>query len=127
MRYEMLWQYPWFLLFFWLQSLNSQQDEELQTHLRIFNDHQEEDYEDFSRRYDNIRTEFEYPWILNGLWIVRVCVILRLKIEELFCFLHIYEFGHYFSKFDHKLNSHNFMSCLVLWDGIASTVNFLHC
>lgn len=46
---------------FWLQSLNSQQDEELQTHLRIFNDHQEEDFEDFSRRYDNIRAEFEYP------------------------------------------------------------------
>ncbi|XP_061165024.1 protein diaphanous homolog 2-like isoform X2 [Saccostrea echinata] len=42
-------------------SLNSQQDEELQTHLQIFKDHQDEDFEEFSHRYDNIRVEFEDP------------------------------------------------------------------
>ena len=43
------------------QSLKSQVDEELQTHLQIFSDHQEEDFEEFSHRYDNTRVEFEYP------------------------------------------------------------------
>lgn len=43
------------------QSLKSQVDEELQTHLQIFCDHQEEDFEEFSHRYDNTRVEFEYP------------------------------------------------------------------
>ncbi|XP_078323555.1 protein diaphanous homolog 2-like isoform X6 [Crassostrea virginica] len=40
-------------------SLKSQVDEELQTHLQIFSDHQEEDFEEFSHRYDNTRVEFE--------------------------------------------------------------------
>ena len=43
------------------QSLKSQVDEELQTHLQIFSDHQEEDFEEYSHRYDNTRMEFEYP------------------------------------------------------------------
>lgn len=40
-------------------SLKSQEDEELQTHLQIFSEHQEEDFEEFSHRYDNVRAEFE--------------------------------------------------------------------
>lgn len=38
-----------------------QEDEELRTHLNIFHEHKEEDLEEFSHRYDNIRMELEYP------------------------------------------------------------------
>ena len=37
-------------------------DDELRTHLQIFHDHNDEDYEEFSHRYDNARLEFEYPF-----------------------------------------------------------------
>lgn len=53
----------------WLQSLKSQEDEELQTHLQIFSEHQEEDFEEFSHRYDNVRAEFEYPLHTGFLYI----------------------------------------------------------
>ena len=43
------------------QFLDTQEDEELRTHLNIFHEHKEEDLEEFSHRYDNIRMELEYP------------------------------------------------------------------
>ncbi|KAL8577404.1 hypothetical protein ACOMHN_060226 [Nucella lapillus] len=42
--------------------LDMQEDEELRTHLNIFHEHKEEDMEEFSHRYDNIRMELEYPY-----------------------------------------------------------------
>ena len=42
-------------------SLNNQKDEELQTHLRIFHDHKEEDLDEFIHRYDNAHIELEDP------------------------------------------------------------------
>ncbi|CAG2233282.1 DIAPH2 [Mytilus edulis] len=42
-------------------SLDTQQDEELQTHLRIFHDHKEEDLDEFVHRYDNAHIELEDP------------------------------------------------------------------
>ncbi|XP_063413074.1 protein diaphanous homolog 2-like isoform X6 [Mytilus trossulus] len=42
-------------------SLDTQQDEELQTHLRIFHDHKEEDLDEFIHRYDNAHIELEDP------------------------------------------------------------------
>ena len=44
-----------------LQFLDMQEDEELRTHLNIFHAHKEEDLEEFSHRYDNVRMELEYP------------------------------------------------------------------
>ena len=43
------------------QFLDMQEDEELRTHLNIFHEHKDEDLEEFSHRYDNIRMELEYP------------------------------------------------------------------
>ena len=43
------------------QTLDNQTDQELRTHLQIFHDHTDEDYEEFSHRYDSARIEFEYP------------------------------------------------------------------
>ncbi|XP_021363038.1 protein diaphanous homolog 2-like isoform X2 [Mizuhopecten yessoensis] len=39
--------------------LDKQEDDELKTHVQIFHDHKEEDFEEFSHRYDNVRIEFE--------------------------------------------------------------------
>ncbi|XP_059150637.1 protein diaphanous homolog 2-like isoform X2 [Physella acuta] len=44
-----------------LTWLEQQGDMELQTHVKIFNEHKEEDQEDFSHRYDNISMEIEDP------------------------------------------------------------------
>ena len=44
--------------FQWLDAVD---DEELKTHLHIFHAHKEEDMEEFSHRYDNIRLEIEDP------------------------------------------------------------------
>ena len=44
------------------QFLDVQDEEEFKTHLCIFYEHTEEDFEEFSHRYDNIRMEFEYPF-----------------------------------------------------------------
>lgn len=59
----------------WLQSLKSQEDEELQTHLQIFSEHQEEDFEEFSHRYDNVRAEFEYPFRTNFLYSYKIYLL----------------------------------------------------
>ena len=53
--------FPVLTLSFVLQFLDMQDDEELRTHLNIFHEHKEEDLEEFSHRYDNIRMEIEYP------------------------------------------------------------------
>lgn len=42
-----------------INTLDSQVDDELRTHLQIFHDHTDEDYEEFSHRYDNARLEFD--------------------------------------------------------------------
>ncbi|XP_053399361.1 protein diaphanous homolog 2-like isoform X3 [Mercenaria mercenaria] len=42
-----------------LLTLDNSQDNELRTHLQIFHDHTDEDYEEFSHRYDNARLDFE--------------------------------------------------------------------
>ncbi|XP_060063333.1 protein diaphanous homolog 2-like [Ylistrum balloti] len=39
--------------------LDNQEDHELKTHVQIFHDHKEEDFEEFSHRYDNVRIGFE--------------------------------------------------------------------
>lgn len=41
--------------------LDAQEDDELKTHVHIFHSHKEEDMEEFSHRYDNIRMEIEDP------------------------------------------------------------------
>ena len=37
--------------------------EEVRTQVSIFHEHKDEDNDDFSQRYDNIRFELEYPLI----------------------------------------------------------------
>nr|QAT94454.1 diaphonous [Bradybaena similaris] len=41
--------------------LDAQEDEELKTHVHIFHEHKDEDMEEFSHRYDNIRLEMDNP------------------------------------------------------------------
>ena len=45
------------------KHLESVANEDVRTQFRIFSDHREEDAEEFSHRYDNIRFEMEYPLI----------------------------------------------------------------
>lgn len=62
------------------QWLDVQEDEELKTHINIFHEHKDEDLEEFSHRYDNIRMELEYPLffsvcLFNGdFWTLR-CIL----------------------------------------------------
>jgi len=51
------------LLFYlhFLQNLKGLGNDEIKTQIRIFADHKEEDAEELSHRYDNIRLEMEYP------------------------------------------------------------------
>ncbi|WAR00512.1 DIAP2-like protein [Mya arenaria] len=44
-----------------LVTLETPTDNELQTHLNIFHEHTDEDYEEFSHRYDSARIEFDDP------------------------------------------------------------------
>ncbi|XP_055958630.1 protein diaphanous homolog 2-like [Patella vulgata] len=44
-----------------LTQLEKSIDSELKTHVNIFNEHKEEDHEEFSHRYDNIRLELDDP------------------------------------------------------------------
>ena len=37
------------------------ENEEVKTQVHVFSEHKEEDAEEFSHRYDNIRIEMEYP------------------------------------------------------------------
>ncbi|XP_052796473.1 protein diaphanous homolog 2-like isoform X5 [Mya arenaria] len=43
------------------KTLETPTDNELQTHLNIFHEHTDEDYEEFSHRYDSARIEFDDP------------------------------------------------------------------
>ncbi|CAG5134080.1 unnamed protein product, partial [Candidula unifasciata] len=47
--------------------LDNQEDDELKTHVHIFHEHKDEDMEEFSHRYDNIRMEMEYPFFWDRL------------------------------------------------------------
>ncbi|XP_011337146.1 protein diaphanous isoform X1 [Ooceraea biroi] len=42
-----------------LEILERDESEDLATHLKIFNDHKEEDYEEFVQRFDNVRLELD--------------------------------------------------------------------
>ncbi|XP_036140076.1 protein diaphanous isoform X2 [Monomorium pharaonis] len=42
-----------------LEMLEKDESEDLATHLKIFNDHKEEDYEEFVQRFDNVRLELD--------------------------------------------------------------------
>jgi diaphanous 2 len=42
-----------------LEILEKDESEDLATHLKIFNDHKEEDYEEFVQRFDNVRLELD--------------------------------------------------------------------
>ncbi|XP_039307446.1 protein diaphanous isoform X3 [Solenopsis invicta] len=42
-----------------LETLEKDESEDLATHLKIFNDHKEEDYEEFVQRFDNVRLELD--------------------------------------------------------------------
>ncbi|XP_008549742.1 protein diaphanous isoform X1 [Microplitis demolitor] len=42
-----------------LESLERDESEDLSTHLKIFNDYKEEDYEEFVQRFDNVRLEMD--------------------------------------------------------------------
>ncbi|XP_041359687.1 protein diaphanous homolog 2-like isoform X2 [Gigantopelta aegis] len=44
-----------------ISTLDVQGDDELRTHINIFHEHKEEDFEEFSHRYDNVRMELEEP------------------------------------------------------------------
>ncbi|XP_052277096.1 protein diaphanous homolog 2-like isoform X3 [Dreissena polymorpha] len=44
-----------------LPTLDTPGDNELQTHLSIFHEHTDEDYDEFSHRYENARIEFDDP------------------------------------------------------------------
>ena len=37
------------------------ENDEVKTQVNIFSEHKEEDAEEFSHRYDNVRMEMEYP------------------------------------------------------------------
>ena len=45
-----------------LQALEKVDFKELQTQVNHFHDHKDEDAEDYSHRFDNIRCELEYPF-----------------------------------------------------------------
>ncbi|XP_072751570.1 protein diaphanous isoform X2 [Anoplolepis gracilipes] len=42
-----------------LEMLEKDESEDLATHLKIFNEHKEEDYEEFVQRFDNVRLELD--------------------------------------------------------------------
>jgi len=44
-----------------IKHLENVANEDVMTQIRIFTEHKEEDAEEFSHRYDNIRFEMEYP------------------------------------------------------------------
>lgn len=43
------------------KHLENVANEDVRTQVRIFSEHKEEDAEEFSHRYDNVRFEMEYP------------------------------------------------------------------
>ena len=47
------------------QSLREIQLHDLTTHLDIFEDHRENDYEEMQHRFQDVQMEFEYPSIQN--------------------------------------------------------------
>ena len=42
-----------------LQTLDDNNSEELQLHLKVFYEHKEEDFDEFAQRFDNIRLELD--------------------------------------------------------------------
>jgi len=42
-----------------LDTLEDEKQEELQLQLKVFNDHKEEDFDEFAQRFDNIRLELD--------------------------------------------------------------------
>ena len=48
-----------------LQSLREIQLHDLTTHLDIFEDHRENDYEEMQHRFQDLQLEFKYPFLLD--------------------------------------------------------------
>ena len=42
-----------------LETLEGDESDDLSTHLKIFNDYKEEDYEEFVQRFDHVRLELD--------------------------------------------------------------------
>ena len=42
-----------------LEALENDKGEDLQTQLKVFNEHKEEDFDEFAQRFDNIRLELD--------------------------------------------------------------------
>ncbi len=41
------------------------ENDEVKTQVNVFSEHKEEDAEEFSHRYDNVRMEMEYPFCIE--------------------------------------------------------------
>ena len=57
-------EFVWFFLtqtlnWFFFQSLENDASEELQLQLKVFQDHRDEDFDEFAQRFDNIRLELD--------------------------------------------------------------------
>lgn len=63
------------------EGISSTESEELQTQIRIFNEHKEEDYEEFVQRYDNTRLEFDD---VNECFMLIKNTVLNTSTEALF-------------------------------------------
>ena len=60
--------------------LETVENEEVKTQVHVFSEHKEEDAEEFSHRYDNIRIEMEYP--LSVTVKIQACkVLLKITLE----------------------------------------------
>ncbi|KAL5011351.1 hypothetical protein ScPMuIL_009902 [Solemya velum] len=65
-----------------ISKLDTQEDEELKTHLKIFYEHQEEDYDEFSHRYDNVRMELEYPFMTLIIYLLFILICFDLILNS---------------------------------------------
>ena len=74
----------------WLQSLREIQLHDLTTHLDIFEDHRENDYEEMQHRFQDLQMEFKYPLIQ--------LIALSLSLSHL-PFLHYRENHFFFNSF----------------------------
>ncbi|KAG1655371.1 Protein diaphanous 3 [Nymphon striatum] len=50
-----------------LENLYDEENADLVLQLKVFNDHKEGDFDEFSQRFDNIRLEFEYPFHVHEI------------------------------------------------------------
>ncbi len=55
------------------------ENDEVKTQVNIFSEHKEEDAEEFSHRYDNVRMEMEYPLTKE---IYTYCIAVKIYYRE---------------------------------------------